>query len=50
MRKTSNKILKTDKLKEETGKRYEQSIRTLASVPVFIPADDEEYFFETEEI
>jgi hypothetical protein len=50
MRKTVNKISKTGKYRELTGKRYQQSIQKFAPIPIFTPADDEEYFFETEDV
>jgi hypothetical protein len=50
MRKSNTKISKTEKYRELTGKQYQQSIRKLTPLPIYAPTDDEEYFFETEEV
>lgn len=54
MRKNSNKVPKTEtwsqKHGELSGKRYQKSFRKLSQIPVFAAPDDEEFFFEVEDV
>jgi hypothetical protein len=50
MRKPGNKLPKTEKVRALPGRRLSQSVKKYNSIPVYAATDDEEYFFETEDV